>query len=137
VGNPVNIFKRMFRKKLPTLAVYSSQINSDNSFTIFRRGKEFYRSRPFRLKVQAERKCEEWIMDAVKQDWTSRINDDNSFTIAYDGVDVYTSRQFRLRVQAERKAEEYIQKALGIVPKADVILEVQNVVVDSSIFFGK
>ena len=40
---------------------YTHSINSDLSFTIFEKGIEVYRSRPFRLYSQAETKANEYI----------------------------------------------------------------------------
>ena len=55
-------------------ADYTYTIDENNVFTVYFHGEEVYTSRPFRLRVQAERKAKNWIMkiagmDAEKADF--------------------------------------------------------------------
>ena len=44
---------------------YDYKIIDDNIFIVYNNNQEVFRSRSFRLRVQAERKAESWILDKI------------------------------------------------------------------------
>ena len=115
---------------------YTYQVFDDNSFTVYRAGKEIFTSHKYRLRIQAEVKAKLWIKRQTIADYKYKINPDKSFTVYHQGKELYTSRAYRLEVQADRKAKDYIKNLLGIEDEGDVTLDVQNLSVDASTFFG-
>jgi len=57
----------MFEGWIPSVNPYDYRVNKNNSFTILQNGEEVHTSRTFRLRVQAERKAQDYINNLISK----------------------------------------------------------------------